>query len=63
MITAVIMIDMVALPPAISLVPMTMDDAVAIAWANKRAFRRPRPHELDPPLAMALSTMKGLSYP
>lgn len=57
------MIDMVALPPAISLVPMTMDDAVAIAWANKRAFRRPRPHELDPPLAMALSTMKGLSYP
>ena len=58
--------DFVTLPLAarhLALLHAAMDDAVAIAWAHKRAFRRPRPHELDPSLATALSPMKGPSYP
>jgi membrane-associated phospholipid phosphatase len=58
--------DFVTLPLAarhLALLHAAMDDAVAIAWANKRAFRRPRPGELDPSLAPALGTVKGPSYP
>ena len=58
--------DFVTLPLAarhLALLHAAMDDAVAAAWASKREFRRPRPHEIDPSLATALHTTKGQSYP
>jgi membrane-associated phospholipid phosphatase len=58
--------DFVTLPLAarhLALVHAAVDDAVAAAWADKRRYRRPRPHDVDPSLATLLPALKDPSYP
>jgi len=58
--------DFVTQPMAsrhLALLHAAIDDAVALAAANKASFRRPRPRELDATLVTAVPTPKSASYP
>ena len=47
----------------LTLLHTAIDDAVAAAWAEKRAVKRPRPSETDPSIATAIPVPDGSSYP
>jgi membrane-associated phospholipid phosphatase len=47
----------------LTLLHTAIDDAVAAAWAEKRAVKRPRPSEADPSIAPAIPVPSGSSYP